>query len=134
MLFSCNQLFKQGESFDLNNYRPISIIPVVASVFERIAYDQFYICLTEHNLISSKQSGFRSLHSDVTALLEAVDSRTFYTDKSNVNGVVFLDLKKAFDTVDHSIFFYLNYIAMVLEIRLTTGVNPISIFGDKNVW
>ena len=103
MLFSCNELFKQGESVDLNNFRPISIIPVVAKVFERIVYDQFYIYLTEHNLISRKHLGFRSLHSDVTALLEAVDSRTFYIDKSNVNGVVFLDLKKAFDTVDHSI-------------------------------
>ena len=131
-MFSCNQLFKQGESVDLNNYRPISIIPVVAKVFERIVYNQFYIYLTEHNFISSKQSGFQSLHSDATALLEAVDSRTFYTDKSNVNGVVFLDLKKAFDTVDHSIL-YLNYIAMVLEILLTTGLNPFSIFGEKNV-
>ena len=102
-LFSCNQLFKQGESFDLNGCRPISIIPVVANVFERIVYDQFYICLTEHNLISSKQSGFRSLHSDVTALLTAVDSRAFRIDKGNVNGVVFLVLTKALDTVDHSI-------------------------------
>ena len=62
-------LFKQGESSDLNNYRPISLIPLLAKVFERIVYDQFYMYLTEHNLISSKQSGFRSLHSTVTALL-----------------------------------------------------------------
>ena len=52
-------LFKQGERSGLNNYRLISIIPVVGKVFERIVYDQYYIYLTERNLISSKQSGFQ---------------------------------------------------------------------------
>ena len=47
--------------------------------------------------------GFRSLHSTVTALLEATDSWAFKIDRGNVNAVVFLDLKKAFDTVDHEI-------------------------------
>ena len=54
--------YEQGERSDLNNYHTVSTIPVVEKVFERIIYDQFYIYLTEHNLISSKQSGFRSLH------------------------------------------------------------------------
>ena len=67
-------LFKQGERSDLNNYRPISIVPIVAKVFERIIYDQLYSYLTENNLISSCQSGFRSLHSTITALLEASDN------------------------------------------------------------
>ena len=67
-------LFKRGERSDLNNYRPISIIPVVAKVFERIVYDQLYEYLTDNNLISSHQSGFRTLHSTVTALLEATDN------------------------------------------------------------
>ena len=77
----------------------------MAKVFERIVYDQFCIYLTAHNLISSKQSGFWSLHSTVTALLETVDSWTcsFNIDKGNVNGVVFLDLKRAFDMINHSI-------------------------------
>ena len=96
-------LFKQGERSDLNNYRPISIIPVVAKVFERIVYNQFYEYLTVNNLISCNQSGFRSLHSTATALLEATDNWAFNIDKGNVNAVIFLDLKKAFDTVDHSI-------------------------------
>jgi hypothetical protein len=54
-------------------------------------------------LISSHQSGFRSLHSTVTALLEATDNWAYNIDQGNVNAVVFLDLKKAFDTVDHGI-------------------------------
>ena len=96
-------LFKQGESLDLNNYRPISVISVVAKVFERIVYDQLYNFLSNEGIISKQQSGFRSLHSTVSALLEATDSWAFNIDRGYVNAVVFLDLKKAFDTVDHEI-------------------------------
>ena len=84
-------LFKRGERSDLNNYRPISIIPVVAKVFERIVYDQLYEYLTDNNLISSHQSGFRTLHSTVTALLEATDNWAYNIDQGDVNAVVFLD-------------------------------------------
>ena len=97
-------LFKQGERSDLNNYRPISVMPIVAKVFERIIYNQLYGYLTQNDLISSHQSGFRSLHSTVTVLLHATDNWAFNIDIGNVNDVVFLDLKRAFDTVDHSIF------------------------------
>ena len=96
-------LFKQGEASDLNNYRPISVISVIAKVFERIVYDQLYNFLSDEDIISTHQSGFRSLHSTVTALLEATDNWAFNIDRGNVNTVVFLDLKKAFDTVDHDI-------------------------------
>ncbi|CAB4018018.1 Hypothetical predicted protein, partial [Paramuricea clavata] len=48
-------------------------------------------------------SGFRTLHSTVTALLEATNNWSYNIDRGNVNAVVFLDLKKAFDTVDHAI-------------------------------
>ena len=98
-------LFKQGESSDLNNYRPISVISVVAKVFERIVYDQLYNFLNSEEIISKQQSGFRSLHSTVTALLEAIatDSWAFNIDRGYVNALVFLHLKKAFDTVDHEI-------------------------------
>ena len=97
-------LFKQGESSDLNNYRPISVISVVAKVFERIVYDQLYNFLNSEEIISKQQSGFRSSNSTVTALLEATDSGAFNIDRGYVNAVVLLlDLKKAFNTVDHEI-------------------------------
>ena len=64
-------LSKQGERSDLTNYRPISVIPVVAKVFERIIYNQVYAFLVDTNVLSNNQSGFRCLHSTVTALLEA---------------------------------------------------------------
>ena len=53
--------------------------------------------------LSKHQSGFHALHSTVTTLLEAIDSWAYNIDIGNVNAVVFLDLKKAFDAVDHDI-------------------------------
>ena len=96
-------LFKQGRSSDMNNHCPISVISVVATVFKRIIYVQVYEYQSEHNIISKSQSGFCSIHSMVTALLEATDRKASDFDHGNVNAVVFLDLKKAFDTVDHTI-------------------------------
>ncbi|XP_078377802.1 uncharacterized protein LOC144660957 [Oculina patagonica] len=100
-------LFKQGDRNDLNNYRPISVISIVAKVFERIIYGQLYAYLEEHNIICKHQSGFRAIHSTVTALLEATDTWAYNIDHGKVNAVVFLDLKKAFDTVEQR-FFCLN--------------------------
>ena len=87
----------------MNNYRSISVISVVANVFEQMTHDQIYGFLSEHDILAKSQSRFRSIHSMVTALLEASDSWAFDIDRGNVNAVVFLDLKKAFDTVDHTI-------------------------------
>ena len=96
-------IFKQGDRSDMNNYRPISVISAIAKVFERIIYNQLSSYLSENNILSQYQSGFRSFHSTMTALLEATDDWAFNIDRGCVNAVVFLDLKKAFDTVDHPI-------------------------------
>ena len=75
----------------------------MAKVFERIIYVQLYLFLSENNLLTNCQSGFRGLHSTVTALLEATNDWAYNIDHGSVNAVLFLDLKKAFDTVDHEI-------------------------------
>ena len=93
-------IFKQGDRSDMNNYRPISVISEIAKVFERIIYNQLSSYLSENNILSQYQSGFRSFHSTVTALLEATDNWAFNIDRGYINAVVFLDLKKAFDTVN----------------------------------
>lgn len=67
-------LYKQGDRGDANNYRPISVIPIMAKVFERIVYEQLYAYLEEHDILCQNQSGFCANHSTVTALLEATDS------------------------------------------------------------
>ena len=84
-------------------YRPISVISAIAKVFERVVDNQLSSYLTENNILSKCQSGFRSFHSTVTALLKATDNWAFNKDHGYVNAVVSLDLKKAFDTVNHSV-------------------------------
>lgn len=88
---------------DLNNYRPISVLPVVAKVLEKLVFDQLYSYFTENYILSKFQSGFRSGHSTVTALLQATEKWFKNIDHGFINGVVFADLSKAFDTVDHAI-------------------------------
>ena len=96
-------LFKLGDLTDANNYRPISVLPTIARVFERLIFDQLYTYVNENNFLYTYQSGFRPLHSTLTALLDITNEWCFNIDKGMVNGVLFLDLKKAFDTVDHVI-------------------------------
>ena len=96
-------IFKSGEKGDLSNYRPISIISGIAKVFGRLVYDQFYTYLTSNRLINSYQSGFRPTYSTLTSLLELTNNWCVNIDRGLLNGVVFIDLKKAFDTIDHDV-------------------------------
>jgi hypothetical protein len=66
-------IFKKGKKDDMNNYRPISVISVVAKIFEKLTFVQLYEYLNNNNLISTSQS-VRSLHSTLTALIEATDN------------------------------------------------------------
>lgn len=61
-------VFKQGDRSDMNNYRSISVISAIAEVFERIIFNQLSSYLSENNILSQCQSGFRSFHSTMTAL------------------------------------------------------------------
>ena len=90
-------VFKNGAWNYLNNYRPISIISAVAKIFGKLVHDQFYCYLTSNDLLSKYQSGFRPNHSTLTALLETANSWCVNIDNGLLNGVVFIDLKKAFE-------------------------------------
>ena len=94
---------KKDDKSDPNNYRPISVLPTIAKLLERLIYDQLYDYLTRNNLLTKHQSGFRSLHSTVTALLDATNEWYFIIDQGRTNAVVFIDLAKAFDCVSHEI-------------------------------
>ena len=87
----------------MNNYRPISVISTIAKVMEKIAHNQLYLYLQNENILSPSQHGFRKGHSTVTALLEITDRLYHNIDIGELNGVIFLDLRKAFDTIDHQI-------------------------------
>ena len=75
----------------------------MAKSMDKIVYDQFHCYLTENKLFTKYQSGFRSLHTTVTALLDATNQWYFNIDNDVVTAVVFLDLAKVFDTRDHAI-------------------------------
>lgn len=75
----------------------------MTKIFEKIVYNQLLDYLNENNILSEDQSGFRSLHSTATALLHATNEWFHNIDEGRLNGVVYLDLAKAFDTVNHSI-------------------------------
>ena len=96
-------LYKEDIKSDPNNYRPISILPVVSKIIEKVIFKQLYEYLTHNNLLTVSQHGFRPMHSTLTALLEATNNWYLNIDDGLINSVLFLDLKKAFDTVDHSI-------------------------------
>ena len=96
-------IYKDDKKCIPDNYRPISVLPAVTKLIERIVFNQFYDYLTKHNLLADTQSGFRPLHSTTTALLDATNEWFLNIDKGLLNGVIFLDLKKAFDTMDHEI-------------------------------
>ena len=66
-------IYKKNEKNDPCNYRPISVIPIIAKVLERLILNQVYEYFSTNDLLSKCQSGFRPLHSTVTALLDAVN-------------------------------------------------------------
>ncbi len=96
-------LFKDGDCSKPENYRPISVLPVLGKILERIVHNQLYAFLSDHNLLHQAQSGFRKSHSTITCALKVVDDIFASFDKGLHVGMIFLDLKKAFDTVDHAI-------------------------------
>ena len=83
-----------------SNYRPISILPVCMKLFEKAIQKQLVDYLTDNSILCPQQSGFRKCHSTQTATIDVTDFILSNMDKGNLTGAVFIDLKKAFDTVD----------------------------------
>ena len=96
-------LYKDGDKNSAANYRPISILPAVSKIMERVIHQQVHFHLNQHNLLSEAQFGFRKNHSTCTCILKLLDDIYSNMEMGKLTGVVFLDLKKAFDTVDHNI-------------------------------
>ena len=96
-------LFKDGKRDEISNYRPISILPVMAKSFERILHDQIHGFFYEQRLLDPSQSGFRSGHSTIPCAAGVLNNIYKSLDGGSLTGAVFLDLRKAFDTVSHSV-------------------------------
>ena len=97
-------VFESDDDTDANNnYRPISLLSNFNRVFENIIYNRLTSCIKKHELLYSSQYGFRKGHSTQHAILDIVNDIRTNMNQRLLSCGVFIDLKKAFDTVDHDI-------------------------------
>ena len=96
-------LFKSGDKDDINNYRPISILPTVSKLIEKWVDVNFSLFLNNFSLLHKSQSGFRAKHSTESAMILMVDSWLKALNSGKLVGCVMVDFRKAFDLVDHQI-------------------------------
>ena len=94
-------LFKSGNKDDLDNYRPISILPILSTILEKAVFHKLHTYRSKNSLLSPYQSGFRASHSTQLAITFLIDKIRGRMDKGLLTGAMFIDLKKAFDTVPH---------------------------------
>ena len=96
-------LFKKRCKTDPQNYRPISMLPIVSKIIEKVIHDQTNGFLTHNNILYKFQSGFRSNHSTDSCLSYLNDKILKGFDSGLLTGMILIDLQKAFDTIDHGV-------------------------------
>ena len=95
--------YKSGDEDNVSNYRPISLLPVMSKILEKIIAEQLSRYLEFNNLLSNAQHGFRPKLSTETALLKISDKIYNNMDNKKISLLLLLDLSKAFDSVNHEI-------------------------------
>ena len=96
-------LYKDGARNDINNYRPISVLPVLSKILEKHVASSLSKFLRDNNLLYELKSAFRPGHSTETALIRLTDQILMNMDNDNVTGLVLIDFRKAFDVIDHEL-------------------------------
>ncbi len=96
-------IFKSGEKNDFQNYRPISVLPSFSKIFEKVVQSRLLSYLYSNNILCNNQFGFRKNHSSYMALIELYDKISLAIDNKEFAIGIFIDLSKAFDTLDHNI-------------------------------
>ena len=96
-------LHKGGDQRDPSNYRPISLLPQFGKLFEKVIKKRFIKFFDKYNLITPHQFGFRKKYSTELAVTDIHDMLLKNVDEKKVSCTIFLDLAKAFDSVDHKI-------------------------------
>ena len=96
-------IFKKDDPMVCVNYRPISLLSIFSKIFEKLIYTRMYSFLNNNNLIYEKQFGFRAKHSVNHALISTTELIKSQLEHGNYVAGIFIDLEKAFDTVNHEI-------------------------------
>ena len=94
-------IFKSGSRSEANNYRPIPVVSVFSRILEKIVHNQIYECLKATKALTMIQSVFEKCCSTITSLIDITDNWYETINKKQLNLTIFLDLKQAFDTVNH---------------------------------
>ena len=96
-------IFVKGDSENPINYRPISITPALAKLFEKVLHEQISEYLSQHKLLSNTQYGFCRKFSTTDALFYATENIRKKVNDKEVVSAAFLNLPKAFDSISHDI-------------------------------
>ena len=96
-------IYKKDDKHLFKNYRPISLLPTISKVFEKVVNGQLIKYLENNKLLSASQYGFRESHSTELAAIELAEFIQNEIDKNHIPLVIFLDFSKAFDSIDHNI-------------------------------
>ena len=96
-------IYTAKEKCLMSNYRPVSLLPNFSKIFEKVMHKRVYCFLKKHNLLYHSQYGFREKRSTVDAVTELMSNILLGFEKRKMTLGLFLDLSKAFNTVDHNI-------------------------------
>ena len=96
-------IYKKDNKQTMSNYRPISVLPLMSKVFERCVAERLWSFFNKHSIISQYQFGFQKGKSTLDALINLTENIYSALNESKHTACVFIDLRKAFDTVNHGI-------------------------------